>query len=89
MPGARKVDGGSDALPPSGFDQGLMRMPNTTTADCPGASVPIVAVIEPAAPFAGVTIDPCDVVAPPALENTVFDGVAQAMQRAHARITAP
>ena len=53
-----------------------MRMPNRITADCPGASTPTVAVIAPVAPFAGVTIDPCEVVAPPALENVVFAGVA-------------
>ena len=40
-----------------------MRTPKWIVTDCPGASVPTVAVIAPAAPLAGVTIDPCVVVA--------------------------
>jgi hypothetical protein len=45
-----------------------MRMPTTIVADWPGASVPTVAVIMPATPLAGVTIDPCVVDAGNALE---------------------
>ena len=75
--GAARKDGGEgDGRSPPHVDYGLIRIPNRITTDAPGAIVPTVAVIAPAAPFAGVTIDPCDVVAPPADEYTVFAGVA-------------
>ena len=47
---------------------GSMRSPNTTVADCPGASTPIVAVTVPAAPLAGATTEPTVVEAGTELE---------------------
>jgi hypothetical protein len=53
-----------------------MRTPNTMTADCPGPSVPTVAVMAPAAPPAGVVMLPTVVEAGTAAEYVVPDGVA-------------
>ena len=56
--------------------QGLIRIPNTTTADCPGPSDAMVAVTVPAAPLAGVAMTPTVVEAGMAFEYVVFAGVA-------------
>src|SRR5262245_64298298 len=55
---------------------GLIRIPNSTTADCPGPSVPMVAVMVPAAPFAGVAMPPTVVEPATVPEYVVFGGVA-------------
>lgn len=57
-PGCDAGGGGRGTAPAARVDYGSMRMPNTMVADWPGASVPTVAVMVPAAPLAGAEMVP-------------------------------